>query len=332
MHIVITCGDPNGIGVEVMVKALTEWRSEADSENTVRFSVVANAATLKRYAVELGLPLSIDGEHVTLGAVRCGLLPCETEPELAPGRLRADAGALALEALERAAAAVLDGSAQAVVTMPIAKKALYLAGSTFPGQTEFFAARSGIANPMMVLCGEGIRVGLASIHLPLSAVPDTISKEVVYERISVLNRSLQQDFACPEARIAVLGLNPHAGENGEIGNEEIHHITPAIEAARADGIVVKGPFPADGFFAHGDWKRYDGILAMYHDQGLIPLKMLARGAGVNFTAGLPIVRTSPDHGTAFSLAGKGVADARSALQALRSAYSIARARQQYDIR
>jgi 4-hydroxythreonine-4-phosphate dehydrogenase len=174
----------------------------------------------------------------------------------------------------------------------------------------------------MILCDESIRVALVTIHVPLLRVPSLIDKKRVLDHIKLFNQSLKRDFGFTSPKLAVLGLNPHAGESGNIGREELEEIIPAIEVAKFNGLSVSGPFPADGFFAHGDYKNFDGILAMYHDQGLIPLKLLARGAGVNFTAGLPIVRTSPDHGTGFSIAGKNLADEMSVMNAIRLAENV----------
>lgn len=321
MNIVVTTGDCNGIGIEVLLHAL-QSESLRRAFSKIRIQIATNPETFAMYAQMIGVDLSLDDGDVLLDGYRYQVLPCST---IAPVQFGAEddaAGALAYEALERAVTAWYDGTADAIVTMPVSKTTLHRAGFTYPGQTEFFAAKAGVGNPLMILCHENVRVALATIHEPLAAVPALLSAEMLCERISLFRYSLLQDFGCARPRIAVLGCNPHAGENGHIGREEIEIIQPAVSRMREMGMIVDGPFAADGFFAHGEYKNYDGILAMYHDQGLIPLKLLAQGAGVNVTAGLPIVRTSPDHGTAFALAGKNMADPRSTVQAMIQAVEI----------
>lgn len=329
ISIVVSIGDCNGIGIEVLAGALRILRRKSD---VLPFSLTlaANAHVLRHYTAIAGIAHTGDGQKGLLESVPYTLIPCATQPDVELGKSTVAAGALAVEALEKAVGEVVAGRADAVVTMPVSKAAMQSAGYAFPGQTEYVAQQCAIDAPMMILCTSSVRVGLASIHMPIADVPATITAAHVQERIGTFHGTLYNDFGIAEPRIAVLGLNPHAGESGVIGNEEQVHIIPAIEQCRRSGLRAEGPFPADGFFAHGMYKQYDGILAMYHDQGLIPLKLLAQGGGVNFTAGVPIVRTSPDHGTAFSIAGKGLADPSSTVEALQMAMDIVVARRRFQ--
>ena len=320
--LVVSVGDCNGIGLEVFAKAL-EILGKEDRHLQITYRVAANPYVIDDYYRQLGLLCAVDKEGMSIHGIRCEILPCTSRPKVVHGATDGGAGELAWEALEKAVAEVRDGTADALLTLPVSKSTLKLAGYPFPGQTEFLAARCSVDKPLMILCTTGVRVGLVTIHIPLAQVPMAVTRESVAESIRALHSSLQGDFGCPAPRIAVLGLNPHAGENGEIGHEEIDVVIPAIADCVSSGMQVEGPFPADGFFAHGGYRESDGILAMYHDQGLIPLKMLARGGGVNVTAGLPIVRTSPDHGTAYNIAGKGIADPASTVEAIRLARHIA---------
>ncbi len=321
MNIVVTTGDCNGIGIEVLIKSLAAPHRHAHRARA-SISIATNPDVFIEYARRITAEVSVDSGDLVIGGQRYPLVHCHTPAQVRLGREEDDAGALAYESLERAVAAWYEGTADAIVTMPVSKTSLHRAGFSYPGQTEFFAAKAGAGNPLMMLCHENIRVALATIHEPLAAVPGLLTEEMLCGRIASVRFGLMQDFGCARPRIAVLGCNPHAGENGHIGREEIDVIAPAVTRMRNMGMMVDGPFPADGFFAHGAYKEYDGILAMYHDQGLIPLKLLAQGAGVNVTAGLPLVRTSPDHGTAFALAGKDMADARSTVEAIALAAEI----------
>ena len=213
-----------------------------------------------------------------------------------------------------------------MVTAPTSKEALHLAGYSFPGQTEMVTLFSGSQKVIMMLVSPSLRVGLVTVHAPLKDVPGLISKEKIVEKINLMLASLQRDFAVKKPALAMLGLNPHAGEAGHIGSEELSVLQPALDAARTNGARIDGPFPADAFFGTQAYKRYDGVLAMYHDQGLIPLKLLSFGKAVNVSCGLSIVRTSPDHGTAYDIAGKGKADASSMVEAVRTAVAIAKNR------
>jgi 4-hydroxythreonine-4-phosphate dehydrogenase len=215
----------------------------------------------------------------------------------------------------------------AMVTAPVSKEGLAMAGYGFPGQTEMVALLSGSQRVAMMLLSPKMRIGLVTIHAPISSLRDLITREKVQEKVSIIYESLQKDFRILKPRIAVLALNPHAGENGLLGLEEQEIILPSLSSLRDAGMTIEGPFPADGFFGMHSYRSYDAIVAMYHDQGLIPLKMIGFDAGVNFSAGLPIVRTSPDHGTAFSIAGKNKASSKSMVEAIVTAVRISQNRQ-----
>ncbi|RPI68690.1 MAG: 4-hydroxythreonine-4-phosphate dehydrogenase PdxA [Ignavibacteriae bacterium] len=325
-RIIVTCGDVHGIGLECFFKAIRTAIAG------IAIDLAVNPVTLARYLEASKQDAVIDGSTLIVGETMVNILPVIVEAPIEFGRLSSVAGAHAMAALDVAAAAVAAGRADAVVTLPINKEACALAGSPFPGQTEFFGDRWG-GTPLMILMHGSVRVALATVHIPVRTVSHRLTIDHVSERIVALARSLQNDLAIESPSIAVLGLNPHAGENGTIGQEEGSIIEPAIKAATIaleETAVIDGPLPADGFFGFGSYRKYDGILAMYHDQGLIPLKLLANGGGVNFTAGLRHVRTSPDHGTAFDIAGKNIADPSSTIEAIRMAATIVQNRRAQD--
>nr|MDE6322129.1 4-hydroxythreonine-4-phosphate dehydrogenase PdxA [Muribaculaceae bacterium] len=245
-----------------------------------------------------------------------------------PGVASQQGGQEAFAALEAAVADLKAGKVHALVTAPINKNTIHSEQFNFPGHTEYLEAQLGGEDDraLMILYDENIRIALVTTHLPITQVAEGITRERIVECLRVLNDSLRSDFAITAPRIAVLGLNPHAGDNGLLGREEQEIISPAIEEARQMKILAFGPYPADGFFGNGLYKRFDGVLAMYHDQGLAPFKTLAMDAGVNFTAGLPYVRTSPDHGTAYDIAGKGEASESSMRAAIYQAVDLLRNR------
>jgi len=215
----------------------------------------------------------------------------------------------AIQSLEAAAQDLGQGKIDMLVTAPIDKHSMQAAGFEFPGHTEYLAHLAGSDSPvLMILVGEGLRVALVTGHLPINQVAEAVTVERILIKARLFHKSLQSDFGVMAPRIALLGLNPHAGDGGAIGNEDKERIAPAVRKLQDEGINAMGPYPADGFFGNGSYKHFDGVLAMYHDQGLAPFKALSFGHGVNYTAGLPIVRTSPDHGTGMDIAGKGEAD------------------------
>jgi len=323
MKVCFTIGDCNGIGLEVFIKAILLIDSQNDNFARHEFSVFGNLETIEKYFSFFQFPLRFECNGFWINDRFCNVINTYEFVEINFGTISEDAGKLALNSIEMAARKLLEREYDALVTLPISKFSLHKAGARFTGHTELLADFCKTDNPLMILCSKEKRVALATIHIPVKDVSKNISKNNLTHLLSAFSDSLIKDFNIKSPSIAVLGLNPHSGEYGEIGREEIEIIVPAIDEFKKLGYKLSGPFPADGFFAHGDYKLYDGILAMYHDQGLIPLKLLANGGGVNFTANLPIVRTSPDHGTAFDKAGKNCADATGLEESLKLAIRIA---------
>lgn len=323
MRIIVSCGDPNGIGIEILLKAL-----HAGAVPECEVVLCVHVPTLCSYLASVGIEGQVEDNLLCIGDRAIVLLPCLTDAlPLVWGKPTSQSGALAFESLQMAAQLTLDGKFDALVTLPVSKEALAMAGFKFPGQTEYLGALASV-EPLMILAWENLRVALVTTHLPLNRVVEAITADRLARALEVFHRALVQDFGISHPRIAVLGLNPHAGEHGLLGREEDTLIAPTIERLRGAGLDVEGPFAADGFFARAHWRHYDGVVAQYHDQGLIPLKMLAAGGGVNITAGLPFVRTSPDHGTAYDIAGKGVAQWESTAAALHMAQYLALRRRQ----
>ncbi len=325
-RVAITHGDPNGIGPEIVLKALEDRRVRRYFEPVL----IGSAHVFRHFAHQYGLTtLKLRVAQDLLAPLREGqtrvidTLPGK-KARLAVGQATRESGHLAMEAVRVATDLAVDRKVDAVVTAPISKHAIALANYEFPGHTEFLAHRTRTTTHLMMMVADTLRVGLTSIHVPLQRAAGLISADSVTQCIVRLGQSLKRDFGIPRPKIAVLGLNPHAGEGGVLGREEIEEITPAIRGCCSNGWLAFGPFPADGFFGAARYRHYDAVLAMYHDQGLVPFKTLAFEEGVNFTAGLPIVRTSPDHGTAFDIAGKGVASPRSLLKAILLAVDIVR--------
>ena len=319
----VSLGDPNGIGPEVILKA-------APSDLGAHLLVVGSAAVLRAQAEALGLgPVrEVAGADQAVGE---GLAVLDPDPGRVPvldiGQTTAEGGRLAMEAVACGIDLALAGQVDGLVTAPISKEAIQRAGYTVPGHTEFLQQRTGASTVVMVLAADlasgPLRVALVTIHVPISAVPALVTVERIQRVCRTLADALRSDLGIEAPRLAVLGLNPHAGDGGVIGREEIDVIRPALDGLRAEGRAVEGPFPADAFFGRGGWQHADAVVAMTHDQGLAPFKALAQGAGVNVTLGLPIIRTSPDHGTAFDVAGRGVADPSSMEAAIRMAAAMA---------
>jgi 4-hydroxythreonine-4-phosphate dehydrogenase len=265
-----------------------------------------------------------EASYGRINVVNCN----DDEVKVELGKPSREAGKAAFEALEKAMMEYKEGLYDVLVTAPIHKEMIQSEAFAFPGHTEYIEQSVGEgAKALMILASEQLRVALVTTHLPIAKVASTLTSELIGEKIQLFDASLKTDYGINSPRIAVLALNPHAGDGGIIGNEETTIITPAIKSMREQGILCYGPFPADGFFGNGTYNRFDGVLAMYHDQGLIPFKTLSMGEGVNFTAGLPLVRTSPDHGTALDIAGKGEASESSFRQAVYMAIDIHRNRQ-----
>lgn len=320
----ISIGDINGVGPEIILKALEKIDLKESSP-----LIIAPKQVLDYYAKELKLQVhlnrcefidQVDSEYINLLDIPIDDL------KLNPGIQSSQSGKIAMESIELGIELASIEITQALVTAPISKEAVNLAGYKIPGHTEFLAEKTDTDEVLMMLVNEELRVALVTAHIPISEVSKTISGELILRKLSILDHSLKHDFGISSPKIAVFGLNPHAGDGGVIGEEEIEVITPTLKQAQSSGIEVEGPFPADGFFGQRLDKEFDAILAMYHDQGLVPFKLLSFGKGVNFTGGLPIIRTSPDHGTAFNIAGKGLANASSFIQAYELAVHLAKKR------
>lgn len=326
----ITHGDINGIGYEVILGALgAEGMTELCTPVIFGYHALAEKAR-KLLGLE-GLriyktPDAAAAQPGRISVVEIG----QNLPELSPGMPTPVSGTAAVAALDMAVKALKAGYIDVLVTGPISKEAVQSDSFHFPGHTEYLEAMAGEGHKArMILFDDNIRVALVSTHLPVARLAESVTKESVGEAIESLRISLKQDFGFERPRIAVLSLNPHAGDGGLLGSEEQEVIIPVIEEAREKGTLAFGPYAADGFFGSGHYRHFDGIVAMYHDQGLAPFKALAGEKGVNFTAGLPFVRTSPDHGTAFSIAWKGEADPTSMREAIYKAIDIYRSRRRY---
>ena len=326
----ITQGDVNGIGYEVILKAFEDPTIFELCTPIVYGS--PKVMTYHRKALELETSFSIinsasEAMHGRLNVVNC----CDDEVKVELGKPSHESGKAAFDALERAMAEYKEGKFDVLVTAPIHKQMIQSESFTFPGHTEYIEQCVGEGSKaLMILANEKLRVALVTGHIPVAKISSMLTQELIQEKLATFSASLKQDFGIGAPRIAVLALNPHAGDGGVIGTEEETIITPAIKAMREQGVLCFGPYPADGFMGSGAFSRFDGVLAMYHDQGLIPFKVMAMESGVNFTAGLPIIRTSPDHGTAFDIAGKNEASADSFRQALYMAIDIYRNRKSND--
>ena len=322
----ITQGDVNGIGYEIILKTFADPAMFEFCIPVVYGS--PKVATYHRKVVDSQTNFNVidsarDAQPDRLNLVNCN----EEDVKVDFGMPTQESGNAAFQALERAVKEYRDGMIDVLVTAPINKKTIHSEKFNFPGHTEYIEAQLGQGNKaLMILMNSSMRVALATVHDPISKVASILSKDLIKEKLAILNNSLKTDFGIEIPRIAVLALNPHASDDGLIGKEENEIIKPAIDEAVAEKIQCFGPFPADGFFGSGDYRKFDAILAMYHDQGLIPLKALDMDGGVNYTAGLPVVRTSPDHGTAYDIAGKGLASEESMRQAIFAAIDIFRSR------
>lgn len=331
LRIALTQGDTNGVGYEVIFKAL----SESAMLELCTPIIYGSATVAEAHKQALGIDLTWhtiaradEAKEGCINLIDC----CDKTIEVVHGLATKASGAAALSALERATDDAIDGQVDALVTAPLNKAVIAEGGIPFVGHTEWLAeritTRTGVAQtPLMVLMNEVMRVALVTTHLPLTAVPSAITIDAIVAKAKVLNEALKTDFGITQPRIAVLGLNPHAGDTGLLGEEEIHIIAPAVKALVAEGVQCYGPYAADGFFGVGHYAQFDAVLAMYHDQGLAPFKALGMGGGVNYTGGLSLVRTSPDHGTAPDIAGHGVADENSLRQAIYTAIDVWRTRQ-----
>ena len=322
----ITHGDINGIGYEVILKSFSD-PAMLDLCTPIVYGS-PKVATYHRKAMDIQTSFTIINNADDAQDGKLNILSC-TEDELKVELTKAtpEAGKAALDALERALKDYREGDIDVLVTAPINKHTIQSDSFHFPGHTEYIEERVGDDNKaLMILLKDDFRVALVTGHIPVKDIATTITKELIMEKMEIFHRSLKQDFGIGCPRIAVFSLNPHAGDNGVIGTEEAEVIIPAMKEMIAKGVQCFGPYPADGFMGSGNFCHFDGILAMYHDQGLAPFKALAMDEGVNFTAGLPIVRTSPAHGTAYDIAGQGIASESSFRQAIYLALDVYRNR------
>lgn len=322
----ITQGDINGVGYEVILKTFSDPVMLELCTPVIYGS--PKVAAYHRKALDLPTNFSIVNSAADAANNRLSVVNC-TDDEVKVEFSKADpeAGKAALGALERAIEEFKAGLIDVIVTAPINKHTIQSETFSFPGHTEFIEERLGNgAKSLMILMKDDFRVALVTGHIPVSQIASTLTKELIQEKLAIFNQSLKRDFGIGAPRIAVLSLNPHAGDEGLLGKEEEEIISPAIQEMAAKGILCYGPYPADGFMGSGNFTHFDGVLAMYHDQGLAPFKALAMDEGVNYTAGLPVIRTSPAHGTAYDIAGKGLASEDSFRQAIYVAIDVYRNR------
>lgn len=324
----LSMGDFNGVGPEILLKML-------DDNRILRLCtpiIYGSSKILNKYRKLLSLE-DANIQHIKYAQQvnhrKPNIINCWDEDyEIAPGKATPESGLAAWKALDAATHDLRDGHISALVTVPISKSNMPREHFKFAGHTEYLADFFGVKDNLMLLVSEDLRVGIVTGHISIAQVPAALTKEKIMSKLMLLHESLKRDFGINKPRIALLGLNPHAGEDGMMGAEEQTLIIPLIKELKNKGLLVFGPYPSDGFFGTHQYKKFDGVLAMYHDQGLIPFKTLAFDYGVNFTAGLPAVRTSPDHGTAFNIAGKGEADEASLRSAIYLACDIVKAREE----
>ncbi len=322
----ITLGDMNGIGPEVIIKTLSDQRILKILTPVIYGSGKIISFYRKRMEAhnfnyhQIGFDQNPKPKNVNV-------LNCwEDNINIRPGTSSQEGGKYAFLSLRYATDHLLEGRIKALVTAPINKKNMQQESFEFPGHTEYLVNRCHQAQGLMLMISDNMRVGVVTGHIPIKRVTSEISADIIREKIRILEQSLKQDFGISKPKIAVLGLNPHAGDQGLLGREEQEMIAPLLKELQESGKLIFGPFPADGFFGSQQFHHYDAILAMYHDQGLIPFKSLSFGTGVNYTAGLPVIRTSPDHGTAYALAGKNKADESSFRTALFAALDLLKSR------
>ena len=321
----ITIGDINGIGPEVIIKTLRDKRIL----NSFTPVIYGSTNTLSYYRKSFHIDdfhysqVKKEGEFIPQ---KVNVVNCWDALDINTGIATKVAGEACFKALKKAVEDLKSGLINAVVTAPINKHTIQSEEFNFVGHTEYFTNEFNARESLMLMVSGNLRIAMVSGHDPLKDVAGTITKEKLKNKLKILDKTLKNDFGIAKPKIAVMGLNPHAGEEGLLGDEEEKVIKPVLEEFKNDGNLVYGPFPADGFFGKGDYKKYDAILAMYHDQGLIPFKTLAFDTGVNYTAGLPIIRSSPDHGTAYSIAGKNEADENSMRQAIYLAIDVYKTR------
>jgi len=331
IKIAISCGDLNGIGIETLLKTFDDKRM---------YSYCIPILYANKNVVEQHISI-LKNDHVQLHEINqaeqanddvLNIINCfHGEIKINPGTPDRSISSCTIDSLERATQDVIDGKAAALITLPINKDVINQSEFQHKGHTEYLREKAGVDESLMFLVSEAMRVGLVTNHFAIKDVAAEITQAAIIKKVTLMHRSLQQDFGIVKPTIAILGLNPHAGDNGLIGEEELSIIVPAIETLNEQGMIAVGPYSADGFFGMGMYSKYDGVMAMYHDQGLLPFKMISFDEGVNFTAGLPFVRTSPDHGTAYDIAGKNLANPESLRNAIFSALHIAKKRNELTV-
>lgn len=326
----ISCGDINGIGTELVIKTFSDARL-LEFCTPVFFGSGKLLNFYRRAVPEASFNWQNIKEMKNINPKQLNIFNCwEEDVSITPGQLNETGGKYAVRSLMTAVQSLKRNEIHGLVTAPVHKKNVQSAEFNFTGHTPFLKNVFGVNEAVMILYAGNFRVALLTEHIPVSEVANHITRETILKKLNILNDSLKKDFGIDKPKIAVLGLNPHAGDEGLIGKEEETIIKPAIKEAKQNNILVIGPYSADAFFARQYHKRFDAVLAMYHDQGLVPFKALASGDGVNFTAGLPVVRTSPDHGTAFDIAGKGIADESSFRAAVFECIEIINCRNGYS--
>jgi 4-hydroxythreonine-4-phosphate dehydrogenase len=326
----ISCGDLNGIGIELIIKTFSDIRL-LEQCTPVIFASNKVINFYRKSIADISFNYQSTKEYNRLNHKQVNVFNCwEEEVVMNPGQLTELSGKYAVLSLQTAVAALKQKHIDGLVTAPIHKKNVQSADFKYTGHTPYLKEMFGVNDVVMMLCAGSFRVALVTEHIPVSEVAKHITKEAIVSKLSIIYKSLQRDFGIDKPRIAVLGLNPHAGDEGLIGKEEETIIQPAIREAKNNNMIVVGPYSADAFFARRHHEKFDAVLAMYHDQGLIPFKALAIGEGVNYTAGLPAVRTSPDHGVAFDIAGKDKADTSSFLTSILECVDIIQRRAFYD--
>ncbi len=325
-----TCGDLNGIGIELIIKTLSDNRI---LEQCVPVIFASNKSInfYRKSLPDINFAYQNIKDFSKVNYKQVNVFNCwEEEVAINAGQLNETGGRYARLSLQQAVNALKQNQINGLVTAPLHKKNIQSAEFNFTGHTPYLKHAFGLNDVVMLMVALNLRVALVTEHVPVKDIAANISKEIIISKLHILHESLRRDFGIEKPKIAVLGLNPHAGDEGLVGNEEQTIIKPAVKEAKDQGILAFGAFSADAFFARAQYNNFDAVLAMYHDQGLIPFKSLAIGEGINFTAGMPVVRTSPDHGTAFDIAGKGRADASSFLAAIFECIDIIKQRADFD--
>jgi 4-hydroxythreonine-4-phosphate dehydrogenase len=317
----ITLGDPNGIGPEIILKTFSDLQNINDSIIVIYSPFEIIDYYLKFLDIKMDYNILKSAEEAKIGGVN--LLPIDNGIfKVSMGVSNKASGAIAFQSLSAASKDLIQNKIDCIVTAPIDKNTIQNKDFNFNGHTEYFTNLSKESNSLMLMVKDKLKVGIVTNHVPLNEVSKFLTTDQIFEKIELMHQTLVRDFNVPNPKIALLGLNPHSGDNGLIGKEEIEIIIPTIKKALKNNFNVSGPFPADGFFASSSHKSFDGILGMYHDQGLIPFKILSQNEGVNFTAGLSFIRTSPDHGTAYDIVGKNKANFSSFKTAVKTAKEI----------